>query len=272
MTYEVVRLLRNKNTGQTIQQIYTTKTIFHRFSEEDYIEIGILLYYYYIGYTTGISTTSPMDILDVNGYKLNAIEIFTNKAQKYIETNSNTIKLEYFNGTHKDISEINYIEYIDKWKKLELDKLGKYTKNTGQLSDNLLYLSYIKENVVNLSDLFDELSKDFELSENDIFYKNLKGFQNWRNRLINDTVNNFEYSYFNKNFLSFILLHLFILCNNKFKIRNLEYIDGGKTINNLEQMLNSKINHIKNQLKKRKSLKSKRKKSKRKKSKRKSRN
>jgi len=266
MTYEIVRLLRNKNTGQTLQQIYTTKTIFHRFSEEDYIEIGILLYYYYVGYTTGIST-STMDITEISGKKLNALEIFTNKAKKYIDDKGDdTIKLNYFDGNHTEISEINYIEYIDKWKKLELDKLGKYRKNTGELTDNLLYLNYIKENVINLSELFDELSKDFELSENDIFYKNLKGFQNWRNRLINDTVNNFEYSYFNKNFLSFILLHLFILCGDKFKIRNLEYIDGGKSINNLEKMLNSKIKQIKNEIKKSKS--SRKSKSRRKKTKR----
>jgi hypothetical protein len=269
MTYEVVRLLRNKNTGQTLQQIYTTKTIFHRFSEDDYIEIGILLYYYYVGYTTGISTS--MDIKEISGKKLNALEIFTNKAKKYIEgIGDDTIKLDYFNGKHTEISEINYIEYIDKWKKLELDKLGKYRKNTGQLTENLLYLTYIKENVMNLSELFDELSEKFELSENDIFYKNLKGFQSWRNRLINDTVNNFEYSYFNKNFLSFILLHLFILCGNKFKIRNLEYIDGGKSINNLEKMLNLKIKQIKNELKKKKKSRSKSK-LRRKKSKRKSR-
>lgn len=269
MTYEVVRLLRNNNTGQTLQQIYTKKTILHRFSEEDYIEIGILLYYYYIGNTTG-NNNSKMNIPDINGKKINALEIFTNKAQTYIENNNNTIKLDDFNGTQTDISNINYIEYIDKWKQIDLNKLGKYGKNTGEITDNLLYLNYIKENVINLSDLFDELSKDFELSENDIFYKNLKGFQNWRNRLINDTVNNFEYSYFNKNFLSFILLHLFILCGGKFKIRNLEYIDGGKSINNLEKMLNLKIKQIKNELKKKKKSRSKTK-LRRKKSKRKSR-
>ena len=244
MTYKAVKLLKNNNTGQTLQQIYTKKTILHRFSEDDYIEIGILLYYYF-----GVeSNPNAMDINDITGK--NVLEIFTKNAQTYIGLHGNTIRLSDFDGTHIEISNIDYIKYIDKWKLTDLNKLGNYRKNTGYLTDNLLYLNYIKDNVINLSELFEELSNEFELSENDIFYKNLKGFQIWRNRLINDTVNNFEYSEINKNFLSFILLHIFILCHRKFKIRNLEYIDGGKSINNLEKMINLKIKQIKNEIKK----------------------
>jgi hypothetical protein len=255
MTYKAVRLLRNNKTGQTFQQKYTKKTIFHRFTEDDYIEIGILLYYCF-------NIEINPDAMNINVVDKGAIDIFTTKAQTYITANGNIIKLSDFDGTKPEISNYNYTEYIDKWKMTDFKKMGNYRKNTGYLNDNLLYLNYIKHNVINLSELFDELSDKFEATENDILYKNLKAFQNWRNRIINDTVNNFDYVDINKNFLSFILLHLFILCNRKFNIRDLEYIDGGKiTINRLENMINLKIKQIKNKIKKSKSL---RKKSKRK--------
>jgi hypothetical protein len=247
MTYKVVRLLRNKRSGQILQQNYTKQTLFHRFSEEDYIQIGILLYYYF----DIENSPNKMDI-DVNKY--NALEIFSKKGQEYITNpnHGNMIKLSDFDGTHNEISTVNYVEYIDKWKQLDLRKLGNYGKNVGELSDNLLYLNYIEDNIINLKNFFKELSNEYDLSEQDIYYKNLKGFQIWRNRIINDTVINFDYSSINRNFLSFILIHLFILCHRRFRILDLEYFDdSGRTkMDKLHDIVKSKIKQIKNKIKK----------------------
>ena len=245
MTYKVVRLLRNKKTDQLFEQKYFKKTSFHRFTENDYIELGILLHYYF-------DVENKPTAMDINVNTHNALEIFTTKAQTYItKDGGNEIKLEYFDGNHKDVSNYNFVKKIDKWKQLDLDKLGKYRRNIGHLTENLLYLNHIKDNIIDLQVFFKELAIEHDLSEDDILYKNEKRFQMWRNRIINDTVNNFEFSTINKNFLSFIILHLFILCHDEFNILEFEYVDNGKTqINKLLDIVNSKIKQVKNKIKK----------------------
>ena len=262
MTVKLIQLLKNKNSGQIFKQTYTKETLFHLFTEKDYINIGILLHYHY-------DTGTIANAMDINVVNENALDIFTSKAQNHITAGGdNKIKLEYFNGRVPAVSKKNYIEKIDKWK--DLTKLGNFRRNTGQLSENLLYLNHVKKNIIDIEKFFQELSTEFDLFENDILYKNLKGFQNWRNRIISDTVNNFEFRIINKNFLAFILLHLFILCQDEFNIMELEYleVDGGKSFSKLHNIIALKIKQIKNELKKKSRSKSK---SRRKKFKRKSR-
>jgi len=75
-----VKLLKSKNTGQIIEQtLNTKKTIFNRFSEDDFIQIGRLLWYNY----DVQNNVGAMDI-NVGGNIVNALEIFTKKAQDYI--------------------------------------------------------------------------------------------------------------------------------------------------------------------------------------------
>ena len=255
MTYKTIRLLRNKITGQIYQQTHNKKTLFHRFTERDYLEIGILLHYYF-------NVEKEKNAMDINLKEKNAFEIFSTRAQKYVNVNANIIKLSYFNGDHKDISSVDYTKHINKWKEENFKKLINYRQAFWHLTDNMLYLNYIKDNIIDIKEFFTELSSEFEIFENDIVYRDLNRFQYWRNRIINDTVNNFEYSFINKNFLSFILLHLFILCEHEFDITDVEYIDqfdGGKikTFTNLQKIIESKIKYIENEIKKKKSQKKK---------------
>jgi hypothetical protein len=116
--------------------------------------------------------------------------------------------------------------------------------------------SKIKENVIDLEEIFKELSIEFELSSENIESKNLNKFQIWRNRIILDTVNNFQYSKINKNFLAFIILHMFILCQDEFYIEEFEDVfDGGKMTFLLKNLIESNIKQIKNEIKKKRSRK-----------------
>jgi hypothetical protein len=258
MTYKTIRLLKNKITGQIYQQTHNKKTLFHRFTERDYLEIGILLHYYF-------NIEKEPNAMDINLKDKNAFEIFSKRAQEYIRNDSdNIIKLSYFEGNNKEISPVNYVKHINKWKQENFKKLINYRQAFLHLTDNMLYLNYIKDNIIDIKEFFTELSSEFEIFEDDIVYRDLNRFQYWRNRIINDTVNNFEYSFINKNFLSFILLHLFILCEHEFDITDVEYIeqfDGGKikTFTNLQKMIESKIKYVKNEIKKKKSQKKSRK-------------
>ena len=138
-------------------------------------------------------------------------------------------------------------------------QIGKFQKEYGSVIRKFIILKSRKKNIIDIEKFFQELSTEFDLFENDILYKNLKGFQNWRNRIISDTVNNFEFRIINKNFLAFILLHLFILCQDEFNIMELEYleVDGGKSFSKLHNIIALKIKQIKNELKKKSRSKSK---------------
>ena len=138
MTVKLIQLLKNKNSGQIFKQTSIKKTLFHRFTEKDYISIGILLYYHF-------EIENIPDAMDINAVVENALDIFTPKAQTYITTTGGgEIKLEYFGEPPvQDVSKKNYIKKIDKWK--DLNKLGNFRKNTGQLSENLLYLNHVKK-------------------------------------------------------------------------------------------------------------------------------
>jgi hypothetical protein len=154
MTVKVIRLLKNVNSGQIFKQTYTKETLFHRFTEKDYINIGILLYYHF-----DIKTIP--NAMDINVDNENALDIFTPKARIYItNTGGGEIKLEYFDGNIADVSKKDYIKKIDKWK--DLTKLGNFRKNTGQLSENLLYLNHVKKNIIDIEKFFQELSTEFD--------------------------------------------------------------------------------------------------------------
>jgi hypothetical protein len=243
-----VKLLKSKNTGQIIEQtLNTKKTIFNRFNEDDFIQIGRLLWYNY----DVQNNVGAMDI-NVNGH--NALEIFTKKAQDHITRNGGNIRLNNFNGTVPDISKSDFTILINQWNNANFNQLSNFRRSVGFLTNNLLYLNKIKESVIDLENVFKELSEEFELSTENIEDKNLQKFQYWRNRIILDTVNNFHYSKINRNFLAFIILHMFILCNDEFIIEDYENVfDGGKTTILLKNMLNLKIKKIKNELKKKKS-------------------
>ena len=245
-----VKLLKSKNTGQIIEQtLNTKKTIFNRFSEDDFIQIGRLLWYNY----DVQNNVGAMDI-NVGGNIVNALEIFTKKAQDYITRNGNNIRLNNFNGTFPDISKSDFRILINQWTNTNFNQLSNFRRSVGFLTNNLLYLNKIKESVIDLENVFKELSEEFELSTENIEDKNLQKFQYWRNRIILDTVNNFHYSKINRNFLAFIILHMFILCNDEFIIEDYENVfDGGKTTILLKNMLNLKIKKIKNEIKKKKS-------------------
>jgi hypothetical protein len=247
----VVKLLKNKKTGQIVEQSYKKETIFHRFKEHDYIQIGRLLWY---NYDVG-NNKNAMDI-NVTSNNVNALEIFTKKAQDYIKTGGGYIRLDNFNSGINDISETDFTQIINQWTNTNLNKLTNFRKSVGFLTKNLLYLNKIKENVIDLEEIFKELSIEFELSSENIESKNLNKFQIWRNRIILDTVNNFQYSKINKNFLAFIILHMFILCQDEFYIEEFEDVfDGGKMTFLLKNLIESNIKQIKNEIKKKRSRK-----------------
>lgn len=249
-----VKLLKSKNTGQIIEQtLYTKKTIFHRFKEDDFIQIGRLLWYNY----NVQNNVGAMDINNVNGPNINALEIFTKKAQDHITRNGGNIRLNNFIGAVPDISKSDFTVLISQWTNANFNQLSNFRRSVGFLTNNLLYLNKIKESVIDLENVFQELSEEFESSSDNIEDKNLQKFQYWRNRIILDTVNNFHYSKINRNFLAFIILHMFILCKDEFNIEDYENVfDGGKTTILLKNMLNLKIKKIKNELKKKKKIKS----------------
>lgn len=255
----VVKLLKNKKTGQVVTQLYKKETIFHRFKEDDYIQIGRLLWY---NYDTG-NNPIAMDI-HVTDNNVNALEIFTKKAQEYItKTGGGYIRLNNFNSGINDISETDFTQIINQWTNANLNKLTNFRRSVGFLTKNLLYLNKIKENVIDLEEVFKELSNEFELSSENIENKNLNKFQIWRNRIILDTVNSFQYSKINKNFLAFIILHMFILCQDEFYIEEFEDVfDGGKMTILLKNLIESNIKQIKNEIKKKRSRSKKNKKSK----------
>jgi len=250
MAKEIIKLLKNKKTGQIVTQEVYKKTIFHRFKENDYIQIGRLLWYNY-------NVENNINAMDINiGNNNNALEIFTKKARDYIidptrGVDINIIKLEYFNGTVDEFSETDFTPNINQWTNVNFNKLSTFRRSVGFLTKNLLYLNKIKESVIDLEEVFKELSEQFESSSENIEDKNLLKFQFWRNRIILDTINNFEYSKINKNFLAFIILHMFILCQDEFYIEDFEDVfDGGKITILLKNLIESNIKQIKNEINK----------------------
>ena len=66
MAPKVIKLLKNKTTGQIINQTYTKQTIFHRFKEKDFIQIGRLLWYNYnVQINPNIMDTIPIVIPNI---------------------------------------------------------------------------------------------------------------------------------------------------------------------------------------------------------------
>ena len=82
-----------------------------------------------------------MDI-HVTDNNVNALEIFTKKAQEHITTaGGGYIRLNNFNSGINDISETDFTQIINQWTNANLNKLTNFRRSVGFLTKNLLYLN-----------------------------------------------------------------------------------------------------------------------------------
>ena len=125
--------------------------------------------------------------------------------------NENYISLNNFNGDFISLTIDNFMDYIGEIEYRNLDLLAKFAKATGGIvNDNLLKISNIEDSNINIKKLFEEISSQFIIDNPSIFNRSNEDYEIWRNRLIRDTLRNFNYVNTNKDifcFTSFLCLN-----------------------------------------------------------------
>lgn len=226
---KVIRLYRNKKTGDIYQDLTITNTLFNQFSEDDFIIFSSLIYF-----IKEVETKPDEMKIKIDGDNSeNALSIFSSKAQSWIKTkksDQNYIDLKDFNGINPSLSTKNFENEINLISKEKLDKLRNYGKSTGFLTKNLLVISRIKDSKIQLDYLIKELSKLYLEQHPNITDRSLEDYQYWRNKIIKNTTRNFILKRINRDFLSFLLLHIFKYIEEYLEIIDYEELFDGKKI------------------------------------------
>ena len=204
-----IQFIKNKKTEQVFIANYDKQTIFHKYNENDFLHIGMLLWYINKD-NENESDDNIMDI-DIND---------ENKTLFNDETinNKNNLKLSDFPA---------YTKLIKKWNDNVLKKLKTYLDATSEQNDDLLYMYDIRPNGIGIEKTIQELSELYKKSDIDK-NRNKSHFHLWRNKIIINTVRNFKYNKINAEFLTFIILNIFKQFENKFYITDYEKIFDGK--------------------------------------------
>jgi hypothetical protein len=204
-----IQFIKNKKTEQVFIANYDQQTIFHKYNENDFLHIGMLLWY--INKKDDENDDNIMDI-DIND---------ENKTLFNDETIKNKPKLQL-----SDFPEL-YTKLIKKWNDNVLKKLKTYLDATSEQNDDLLYMYDIRPNGIGIEKTIQELSELYKKSDIDK-NRNKSHFHLWRNKIIINTVRNFKYNKINAEFLTFIILNIFKQFENKFYITDYKQIYDGK--------------------------------------------
>ena len=248
---KIIRLLKDNRSGAIIEQTYQMETIFSKYSEKDFLRIGIFL-----NYVLHSHGDDNMSLTITGPNSQNALDIFSHKARNWIQTaKGGNLDMKYFGATstkpnniHSSEQNILGLNDFDGDAELTLSvkdtnfgvnvnkltengfaalyMLGKYRKNVGYITKNLSYLADIEDSVIDLEEIFQKLSMEFNKIE--IEKRNKKRYEEWRNDIINDTVNVMHYKKTNRDFIAFLLLHMFNECFDEFDIYEFEAISDGR--------------------------------------------
>ena len=248
-SFPIIKLYKNIKNGLIYRDDDDIKTILNKYSEEDYILLFRMIHF--------VSKDKKME-LKINGENsINAINLFSNIAQNIIKQKEEVynkllkkkeskisldifrkhigvlkrdyISLDNFKGDFISLTIDNFMEYMGTIENRYLTLLANFAKATGGIVyDNLLKISNIEDSNINIKKLFEEISSQFIIDNPSIFNRSNEDYEIWRNRLIRDTLRNFNYVNTNKDIFCFILLHIFQLAKNKINIMNFEELDGIK--------------------------------------------
>jgi len=228
--YDKIRLYKNETTDEIILDKSKNETILTKYTEEEYIFIGILLYF-------TDKNNMKLNISDISKNDcINGLLAFSYKTQTWIKTKQDNQLESYFKKEKKPLdasnegyisiddfkyttnpsisSSKNYKELIDKLKPDKLQKLKEFGLSYGFISENILDISdtynlNIKSGI--LKDIFKDISKQFLLDNPMVYFRSKEYYEIWRNKLIKLSVDNIERKKINRDFLSFILLNIFEL-------------------------------------------------------------
>ena len=207
-----IHIIKNKRTDQVFIANYDKQTIFHKYNENDFLHIGMLLWYINKKNDENDNNIMVIDITDINNKTLFQKTL----DKKNVEKNENLY-----------LSDFDHINMIKNWKEDVLKKLKTYLDATSEQNDDLLYMYDIRPNGIGIEKTIQELSELYQ--KTDINKNRDKThFQLWRNKIILNTVRNFKYSKINEEFLKFIIFHIFKQFENKFFITNYTKIFDGK--------------------------------------------
>lgn len=255
---EEIKMLINTRTGQIMVDNYVAETIFSKYKESDFLQLGKYIWYHYHVQPPIHLDIPNSDRMDLNLREINGYDVFSAKAQQWVRVAANVaLSVKYYKNALnpvkpddnalasapnviglRDFSAANngvtlgytdsFVDNINTFK--DLNGLNRYARNTGYLTKNLMYLYGIKESVINLEEIFKELSNNFDNSTTNIKKKSQKFYEGWRNDIIQDTLQNFKCKKVNKDFMAFLLLHMFKLCKDEFNIIDVEELimDGRK--------------------------------------------
>jgi len=250
-SFPIIKLYKNIKNGLIYRDADDIKTILNKYSEEDYILLFRMIHF--------VSKDKKME-LKINGEdSINAINLFSNTAQNIIKQKEEIkvynkllkkkesvisldkfrkyigvlkrdyISLDNYKGDFISLTIDNFMDYMGKIENRNLTLLADFAKATGGIVyDNLLKISNIEDSNINIKKLFEEISLQFIIDNPSIFNRSNEDYEIWRNRLLRDTLRNFNYVNMNKDIFCFILLHIFQLAKNKINIMNFEELDGIK--------------------------------------------
>ena len=212
-----IKLIKNTKTNDVFLDDYRTSTLLNKYSENDFINLGMLFWYHY-------DVEKKPIAMRINVLKENALNIFSSNAQQYIinsirpSGSSPQYHIDLCDFNKDLLSSYKFEDLINTISTKNLKVLENYRKTTGHITKNLLHIVKIKHTKLDLQQLFLTLSKEFDSQTNDITEKTLLHYQLWRNKYIKDTVRNFPLKKINRDFLSFLILHMFLLCEDEFTI------------------------------------------------------
>ena len=234
-----VRIYKNQITNQIYMDNKKTKTILTKYTEDDYIFIAKLICY--------IKKPENMELnicdLDDDKNCMNGLLSFSYKTQAWIKTEPSKLIKSYFSDNKpNDASRKGYINLID-FKYINKPSISAshdfqeiintFTpENLENLKEFGLSYGFITKNLLEISDtydididsgiikkIFNDISNQFLLDNSEIYFRSKEYYEIWRNKLIKLTVDNIELNRINRDFLSFILLHIFELAYRKSKIK-----------------------------------------------------
>ncbi len=219
-SFPIIKLYKNIKNGLIYRYDDNIKTVLNKYSEEDYILLFRMIHY--------VSRDKKME-LKINGAdSINAINLFSNTAQNIIKKEEETkvynnlskkkiaialvefrrqiallrqdyISLDNYKGDFISLTIDNFTDYMGEIENRNLILLANFAKATGGIVyDNLLKISNIEDSNINIKKLFEELSMQFKIDNSSIFHRSNEDYEIWRNRLIRDTLRNFNYVNMNK--------------------------------------------------------------------------
>jgi len=241
-----IRIYKNKITEEVFLDRTKTETILTKYTEDDYIFIATLIYY--------LNKKKDMKINISNHDQkdnMNGLLAFSYKTQTWIKTKRNEKLNSYFKEEIKPVDDAsdngyiditdftktsspsissnqNYEDLINKITEEKLKKLKEFRQAIGYLPDNFLSMTNISKIDINsgiIEKIFNDISKQFLIDNPLIYFRSNEYYEMWRNKLIKLTVDNIKRKRINKDFLSFILLHIFKLAYEYGKIDIIDLVE-----------------------------------------------